>query len=65
MNGPFSRQGPAATLRQHCTHMTQRRCIVAGEATDAGGAMDGDGGANVKIGNPLPMKLGQQLGLGL
>ena len=24
--GPFGRQGPAATLRQHCPQMTQRRC---------------------------------------
>ena len=26
MIGPFGRQGPAATLRQHCPQMTQRRC---------------------------------------
>ena len=25
--GPFGRQGQAATLRQHCPQMTQRRCI--------------------------------------
>ena len=25
---PFGRQGPAATLRQHCTQMTRRRCNV-------------------------------------
>ena len=24
----FGRQGPAATLRQHCPQMTQRRCIL-------------------------------------
>ena len=28
MIGPFGRQGPAATLRQHCPRMTQRRCTV-------------------------------------
>ena len=27
MIGPFGRQGPAATFRQHCPQMTQRRCI--------------------------------------
>ena len=26
MIGPFGRPGPAATLRQHCPQMTQRRC---------------------------------------
>ena len=26
MIGPFGRQGPAATLGQHCPQMTQRRC---------------------------------------
>ena len=26
MIGPLGRQGPAATLRQHCPQMTQRRC---------------------------------------
>ena len=26
MIGPFGRQGLAATLRQHCPQMTQRRC---------------------------------------
>ena len=26
--GRFGRQGPAATLRQHCPQMTQRRCTI-------------------------------------
>ena len=30
MIGPFGRQGPAATLRQHCPQMTQRRCTLYG-----------------------------------
>ena len=29
MIGPFGRQGPAATLRQQCPQMTQRRCTAA------------------------------------
>ena len=28
MIGPFGRQGLAATLRQYCPQMTQRRCIL-------------------------------------
>ena len=28
MIGPFGKQGPAATLTQHCPQMTRRRCIV-------------------------------------
>ena len=30
MIGPLGRQGPAATLRQICPQMTQRRCTAAG-----------------------------------
>ena len=29
MIGLFGRQGPAATLRQHCPQMTRRRCSLS------------------------------------
>ena len=29
MTGPFGRQGPADTLRQHCPQMTRRRCSIS------------------------------------
>ena len=48
MIGPFRRQGPAVSLRQHCPLLTDRRCIVIvqpdfhGVLEDVPGAGGGD-----------------------
>ena len=35
MIGPFGRQGPAATLRQHCPQLTRRRCTGSSKINGA------------------------------